>query len=126
MQRGSWIVALAALCLSGAASAAEPGICKSVCDTERRSCKANVDDLAAEKYEGPIVVEPRERNGLARTAQQTQGGPDVRLVENQGGVQDRRMRYRAACEDKYARCTRACSAPANPDSPVIVKRGKSG
>lgn len=121
----TWIAALLGCLLSGAGLAAEPGICKSVCDTERSTCKANVRDLALEKYDGPIVVEAQRRNELARTAELTQGGARVQRVEDQAGVQTRETRLRSACEDKYARCTRACTAEAVPDSPVFVKRPRT-
>jgi hypothetical protein len=122
MQRASWIVALAGLLLSGASMAVEPGICKSMCDTERSSCKAKAEERASEERDGPIVIEPRQRNELARTAEKTQGEMHAVTANNAAGVQGRRVRLRSACEDTYARCTRGCASEAAPVSPVFVKR----
>ena len=126
MRFASLIATLAGVLASHAVLAAEPGFCHSVCDSERRACKADVQQLAAEDGEGLLVM--REKNELARTASRT-GAPStepVRAVE-QKAVQNRRIQRTAACENTYQRCERACTAPdaKAATSPIFVPR-KSG
>ena len=126
MRFASLIATLAGVLASQAVLAAEPGFCHSVCDSERRACKADVQQLAAEDGEGLLVM--REKNELARTASRT-GAPStepVRAVE-QKAVQNRRIQRTAACENTYQRCERACKAPdaKAATSPIFVPR-KSG
>ena len=121
MQRG-WMLALAGLLWSGASLAADPGICKSMCDAERKTCNARAEEHANDERNGPIVIEPRQRNEIARTAEKTQVETSAARANEQAGAQGRRMRYRTACDDAYARCTRGCASEATPVSPVIIKR----
>ncbi|QNA89332.1 hypothetical protein G4G28_14175 [Massilia sp. Dwa41.01b] len=97
-------------------------MCKSVCDSERRSCKADIHGLAREEYDGPIMLESRQRNEIARTAEKTQVPSPATRATEQRNTDTRRMRYAAACEDKYARCTRSCTIEAAPQSEVLVKK----
>lgn len=125
MQRFALVGVVFGFLLSNASLAAEPSMCKSLCDGERRSCKAEVNDLAKEEFDGPIMIESRERNEIARTAARTQQPSPANIANERRNVDSRRMRYAAACEDTYARCTRSCTIEATPESPVIVKRPAS-
>ena len=120
------ILTLAGMLASQAALAADPAFCHSVCDSERRACKADVQELAAEDGEGLLVMQ--EKNQLARTAART-GAPSpepVRAGEH-SAVQNRRIARTAACESTYQRCERTCKAPEAkaPVSPIFTPR-KSG
>lgn len=126
MRLASLIATLAGVLCSHAALAADPVFCHSVCDSERRACKADVAQLAAEDGEGLIAM--REKNELARTAART-GAPSpepVRAGEH-AAVQNRRIQRMAACDTAYQRCERACKAPEAkaPVSPIFTPR-KSG
>jgi hypothetical protein len=126
MRVASVIVTLAGVLFSHAVLAAEPGFCHSVCDSERRACKTDAQQLAAEDGEGLLAM--REKNQLARTAART-GAPSpepVRAGEHTA-VQNRRIQRTAACESTYQRCERACAAPETkaPVSPIFTPR-KSG
>lgn len=118
--------ALAGWLASTAAFAADPGFCHSVCDSERRACKADVAQLAAEDGEGLLVMQ--ERNQLARTASRT-GAPSSAqaLAGERQAVANRRIQRTAACESTYQRCERSCRAPEAkaPASPFYTPR-KSG
>ena len=120
------IAALAGWLLSAAAYAADPGFCHSVCDSERRACKADVAQLAAEDGDGLLVMQ--EKNQLARTASKT-GAPSSApaLAGERQAVQNRRIQRTAACESTYQRCERSCRAPEAkaPASPIYTPR-KSG
>lgn len=123
MRPGSIVLALTGLLLSTTVLAADPGFCHSVCDSERRACKADAQQLAAEDGEGLLAMQ--ERNELARTAART-GAPTseaVRMGEHTA-VQNRRIQRTAACVSTYQRCERACKAPEAkaPASPVLAPR----
>ena len=119
MRRSSFMLALMGMLLSTGALAAEPSFCASVCDSERRACRADVQQLAAEDGDGLLVMQ--ERNGLARTAAKTQSPSPAALANERSSVQARRIKRTAACEDTYRRCTRTCKAPESA-SPVLVPR----
>jgi len=126
MRLVSLIAALAGAVFSHAALAADPGFCHSVCDSERRACKADVQQLAAEDGEGLLVM--GEKNELARTASRT-GAPSSEPVRagERSAVANRRIQRTAACESTYQRCERSCKAPEAkaPASPIFTPR-KSG
>jgi hypothetical protein len=126
MRIASLIAVLAGVLLSHTAFAADPGFCHSVCDSERRACKADVQQLAAEDGEGLLVMQ--ERNQLARTAAKT-GAPSSEAVRagERSAVQNRRIARTAACESTWQHCERACKAPEAKAavSPVYMPR-KSG
>jgi hypothetical protein len=100
---------------AGAAQAADAGVCKSMCSTERRECRAEVRGLAAE--DGKPLLEMNERNPMARAAQERVPTPAGRALDN-AGTQTRRLDKAAQCDVAYQRCVRACAAPA--DS-ILVK-----
>ena len=100
---------LAATMTAGAAHAAEPGLCKSMCDADKRECRARGRELAAENGSG--LLEMPEKNPLARGAQMQLPTPSSQALEN-SGTQSRRMRHASQCDATYLRCTRACAAPA--------------
>jgi len=123
MRRGSFMLALAGLLLSTASLAAEPSFCSSVCDSERRACKADVQQLAEENSKG--LFNMAERNQIARTAAKTQTPSSATLAGERAGVQTRRIDRIGACEETYLRCARACKVP-EVASPAIGARAKNG
>ena len=120
------ISTLAGWLVSTAAFAADPGFCHSVCDSERRACKADAQELAMEDREHLLAAE--EKNRLARTAANT-GAPSQTGARApvETALQNRRMQRVAACDTTYQRCERSCRAPAAkaPASPIYTPR-KSG
>jgi len=100
---------------AGAACAADASVCKSMCSTERRECRAQVRELAAE--DGQPLLEMYERNPLARAAQEQVPAPVGRALDH-AGTQARRIARAGKCDEAYQRCVRACAAPA--DS-ILVK-----
>ena len=123
MRRGSFMLALAGLLLSTASLAAEPSFCSSVCDSERRACKADVQQLAAEDGEG--LLNMAERNQIARTAAKTQTPSPATLAGERASVQTRRIQRIGACEQTYLRCARACKVPAvaSPGIGIPARKG---
>jgi len=123
MRRGSFMLALAGLLLSSASLAAEPSFCSSVCDSERRACRADVQQLAAEDGEG--LLNMTERNQLARTAAKLQSPSSATLAGERSSTQSRRIQRIGACEDTYLRCTRGCKTP-EVASPGLGARARNG
>jgi hypothetical protein len=105
------LVMLTATLAAGACHAAEPepGLCKSMCDADKRECRAHGRALAADNN-APLLDMP-EKNPLARGAQMQVPTTSSQALEN-SGTQSRRMRHASQCDDTYLRCTRACAAPA--------------
>jgi hypothetical protein len=102
---------LATTMAAGACHAAGPesGLCKSMCDADKRECRAHGRELAAE--DGAPLLDMPEKNPLARGAQMQVPTTSSQALEN-SGTQSRRMRHASQCDDTYLRCTRACAAPA--------------
>jgi hypothetical protein len=123
MRLASLMLALTSSLFAAAALAADPGFCHSVCDSERRACKADVQQLAAEDGDG--LLKMAETNELARTASRT-GAPGSASAQarEQKAVANRRIQRTAACESTYQRCERSCKAPEAkaPASPIFTPR----
>ena len=115
MKRFTWLAVMMASMWAGAGYAADAGLCKSMCSTEQRECRANVRGLAAE--DGKPIFEVGERNPMARAAQEQVPAPAGRAIDN-AGTQSRRIARSAQCDTAYQRCVRACAAPAES---VLVK-----
>lgn len=105
----AWLAMLAATMGAGAAHAAEPSLCKSMCDADKRECRAHGRDLAADN--GSPLLEMPAKNPLARGAQLQVPTTSSQALEN-SGTQSRSMRHASQCDVTYLRCTRACAAPA--------------
>lgn len=102
---------LAATMAAGAVHAAEPSLCKSMCDADKRECRAHGRELADDN--GSPLLEMPEKNPLARGAQTQVPTPSSQALEH-SGTQSRRMRHASECDATYLRCTRACAAPPAP------------
>jgi hypothetical protein len=113
MKRVALLSVLMCLLSTGAARAAEPTLCKSMCDSERRECRANIPELAMDRSEGLMP----DRNPMARAAQHEVATPASQAIENVG-TPGRRLGHAGECDATYLRCTRACAAP--PASSVVT------
>jgi hypothetical protein len=109
MKRLALLSIMAVAMWAGACQAAEPSLCKSMCDADQRECRMHVRDVAGENGT-PLLAMP-EKNPLARTAQVQVPTASARAIDN-AGTQSRRMGQAGACDATYLRCTRACAAPA--------------
>jgi hypothetical protein len=123
MKRMALLSVLTCLLSMGAARAAEPTLCKSLCDSERRECRANVPELAADRSEGLMP----DRNPMARAAQHEVPTPASQAVENVG-TPGRRLGHAGECDATYLRCTRACAAPQASSvlKPEAARRNQQG
>jgi hypothetical protein len=115
MKRLAWLTMMMGALWTGAAHAADAGLCKSMCSSEKRECRANAQGLAAE--DGELLFEKGERNPMAQAAQEQVPAQAARAMDN-AGTQTRRIDYAGKCDAAYLRCTRACAAPAES---ILVK-----
>lgn len=123
MKRLLCAVGVFGLMLSGAAFAQDAGFCKTECDTARSECKANTGRASGD--DAVLLLKTEEMNAFARTAQGAVASTGAQALER-SGQQNRRAQQLGICEDKYQRCTRACSSGQNSGSPVIRKRSHVG
>jgi hypothetical protein len=108
LKRLAVLMSLMGLVVTNAALADEPSLCKSMCASEKRECRASARDSAKDEL-SPLAEMP-EKNPLARTAQGQVRRTESLALED-AGVTHRRIARAGACDDSYLRCTRAC-APA--------------
>lgn len=113
MIRAVYLAALLAVLMPSAQAADDPSFCKSICGSERQECKATArkmtgnDDLIEKSS-------PSEKNPFANTASHAQGQSEqMRVAENNSYHRRQSERY-GACDDKFQRCTRACTVPNKP------------
>jgi hypothetical protein len=95
--------------VAGPCAAAEPSLCKSVCDSDKRECRAHARNVV--DNERTLLVAMPEKNPMARTAQGQVGSEASRALEG-AGDQGRRVARAGACDDTYLRCTRSCAGSA--------------
>lgn len=109
MIRAVYLAALLAAAIPSAWAAEDVGFCKSMCGSERQECKAEArkatsnDELIGES------VSPK--NPFANTASHSQGQSVQEQAAGSASFHRRQSERIGVCEDKYLRCTRACSAP---------------
>jgi hypothetical protein len=117
MFRTVCLAVLFAAVLPSTHAAEDAGFCKSMCTSERQECRA----LARKATSNDELVSDREvsqKNPFANTAGNLQGqSVDQRAADNAGFHRRQSERY-GTCDDKYQRCTRACSVPPKPSQLV--------
>lgn len=123
MQRFSLIAAFIGVFLSSACLAAEPSLCTSTCNAERRVCNTKAIELARFEREAAQPIE-RYRHSLASNASKLQTPSPAEQAIGRSSMEQTRIRDAGACDDSHARCTRSCTntVAASVDSPVIVRK----
>lgn len=112
MIRALVLAAMFAAVLPSAWAVEDAGFCKSMCGSERQECRATArkatgnDDLLERGVE--------EKNPFANTASHAQGQSEQMRAAGQASYHRRQSERYGVCEDKYLRCSRACSIPAKP------------
>ena len=111
--------------LSGPAFAEEASFCKLECDSARAQCKASTSKASGD--DAVKLLASEETNPMARNAQGAVPSTGAQALERRG-QQHRRAEQIGICDDKYQRCTRACSGSANgSDGSFPVRRhGNTG
>jgi len=122
MKRLLLALGLVGVVLSGAAVADDTGLCRAECNSARAQCKANTGKASGD--DAVLLLKSEETNPLARAAQSAVT-PSGTLALERSGQQNRRAQQLGICDDKYQRCTRACSGQDNSGSPLIRKRSSA-
>jgi hypothetical protein len=105
--------------LSQVCLAAEPTVCKSLCATEKRECRAHA--VNATLFDADPVLAPEERNRDARALGKLEGKTAEGRSREQSDFQKRKMERDHACDDQQMRCARACNSEPESASSVLVK-----
>ena len=106
------LAALLASCLPTVQAAEDAGFCKSMCSSERQECRATA--RKATKNDDLLERGPEDKNPFANTANHLQGQSEQERATGGASFHKRQSERYGACDDKYQRCTRACSIPAKP------------
>ena len=107
MIRAVLLATLLAAAIPALQAADEPGFCKSMCGSERQECKATARKMTAND---DLIDRPAEdKNPFANTASHAQGQSEQARIADNASYHRRQSERFGACEDKYLRCTRACT-----------------
>jgi hypothetical protein len=112
MIRSFHLAALAAALLATlpcAHAAEDAGFCKSMCGSARQECRATARKTTGN--DSLLDHSVPEKNPFANTASHSQGQSEDMRAADSAGFQRRQSERFGVCEDKYLRCTRACSVP---------------
>lgn len=99
-------IAVALMGAAGAAVAADPAFCTSMCASEQRECRAGAQAQPLEERFAAATAE--HRNPLAGTVQGAVPGQATRALDAAGDT-GRRMARLDACDSALQRCTRSCA-----------------
>ena len=122
MNRIKLLAAVLGMSLSAAALAAEPRICKSMCASEKRECRADArsqtesdrDPLITTESKNPFDRENSRGQVASVAAQANERADSARRVSERNG----------RCDATYLRCTRACDTPGHTDLESVIQRRK--
>jgi hypothetical protein len=104
------LTVLFALLLAGVAHADSNGLCKPLCETEKRECRRHAASIADDEKLPLLAME--DRNPNARVSRGMADKPSDAQVRQ--GYESRRVREQRTCDTRYVRCVQAC---ARPDAP---------
>jgi hypothetical protein len=107
MIRSVYLAGLLAIVLPSVHAAEDAGFCKSMCTSERQECKATARKMTAN--DGLIGDAGPGKNPFANTASHSQGQSEDMRGADKDSFRRRQSERFGACEDKYLRCTRACT-----------------
>ena len=120
MNRTNTLQALLGMSLSAAGVAAEPGMCKSLCTTEKQECRAKVKHLT--DLDRDVLLAPDGKNPYARTNSEGQVPTMEARAREQADTRRRVAERNGQCDTTYLRCVRACEAPAHGGTDAVILR----
>jgi hypothetical protein len=112
MIRALALAALFAAVVPSTWAAEDAGFCKSMCGSERQECRASA--RKATSNDDLLDNGPGVKNPFANTASHVQGQSEQMRAADRDSFQKRQSERYGVCEDKYLRCTRACSIRPKP------------
>lgn len=120
MKQTKLLAALLGMALSAAAHAAEPGLCKSMCASEKRECRADAQRLT--ELDRDVLIAPDSKNPFDRAANQGQVAPMATQAHERADDHRRSAERTGKCDATYLRCTRACDTPGHTDTDSVILR----
>lgn len=108
------LTVILALLLAGMAHADSSGLCKPVCETEKRECRSHAASLADDDKLPMLAKE--DRNPNARVSRGMADKPSD--AQARQGYESRRVREQRTCDTQYLRCVQACARPEAPKQPA--------
>jgi hypothetical protein len=121
MIRIKLLLGLLGLSLGAASVAAEPNLCKSMCASEKKECRAKAK-LQTDYDHDPLIA-PDNRNSHAYANSAGQVPTTEARAREQADTYRRVTERNGQCDTVYLRCVRACDAPVHGDTDsVILKR----
>jgi hypothetical protein len=125
MNRIKLLMALVGMSLGAASFAEEPGLCKSICATEKQECRAKTKRLT--DLDRDVFLAPDGKNAFANANSQGVVAPPEARAREQADANRRLAERNGQCDATYLRCTRACDAPAHngTDSVILKRKGEA-
>ena len=120
MKQTKLLAALLGMALSAAAHAAEPGLCKSMCASEKRECRADAQRLT--ELDRDVLITPESKNPFDRANNQGQVTPVATQARERADDYRRGSERKGRCDTAYLRCTRACDTSGHADADSVIVR----
>lgn len=102
--------------------AADTGVCKSMCTTEKQECRANAKRLT--ELDREVLVAPESKNPFDRTNNAGQVASIATQANERTDAHRRVSERNGQCDATYLRCTRACDTPGHTDLDSVIQRHK--
>lgn len=120
------LLGLFGLSLGAASVAAETSLCKSMCASEKKECRAKAK-LQTDFDRDPLIA-PDNRNSHAYANSAGQVPTTEARAREQADTYRRVTERNVQCDTVYLRCVRACDAPVHggTDSVVLRRRQDAG
>lgn len=103
------LILLCAVLLAGAAHADGSGLCKPLCDTDKRECRGNAASQSDD--DALSLVTMADRNPNARVARGLADKPSE--AQSKQAYESRRVTMQRTCDTQYLRCVQACGKQAH-------------
>jgi len=120
MMRIKLFLALLGLSLGAASVAAEPGLCKSMCASEKKECRAKAT-LQTDFDRDPLIT-PDDKNPHAHANAAGQVPTMEAQAREQADTHRRVTERNGQCDTAYLRCVRACDAPVHGGTDFVILR----
>lgn len=120
MNRSKLLMAVLGMSLSAAALAAEPGLCKSMCASEKQECRAEAQSLT--ELDRDVLIPPESKNPYERANNAGQVASVAAQAHDRADDYRRGSERKGRCDATYLRCTRACDAPGHTDTESVIQR----
>lgn len=104
MKRFVLISALAAA-FCGAAHAADNGLCKPLCESDKRECRSRAADMSDDDALSLLAM--ADRNPNARVSRELADKPTE--AQTKQAYESRRVKMQRTCDTQYLRCVQGCA-----------------